>query len=44
MSALEAYANGIALELAEGSFKLTLNEIALISEKEIIFDNGNFQL
>lgn len=44
MSALEAYVNGIALELTESSFELTLNEIALISEKEIIFDNGNFQL
>ena len=44
MSALEAYVNGIALELTEGSFELNLDEIALISEKEIIFDSGNFQL
>ena len=44
MSALEAYVNGIALELTEGSFELNINEIALLSEKEIIFDSGNFQL
>lgn len=44
MSALEAYVNGISLELIEGGFELNLNEKALISEKDIIFNKGTFQL
>lgn len=44
MSALEAYVNGISIELIEGGFDLSLNEKALISEKEIIFNKGTFKL
>lgn len=44
MSALEAYVNGISLELIEGGFDLSLNEKALISERDIIFNKGSFQL
>ena len=44
MSALEAYVNGISLELVEGGFELSLNEKALISERDIIFNKGTFQL
>ena len=40
MSALEAYVNGISLELVEGGFELSLNEKALISERDIIFNKG----
>lgn len=42
MSALEAYINSISMELCDG-FELNIFEKAMLSEKEIRFNNGEFQ-